>query len=160
MLFRSERRIRLNTLRYEVETLLNLALKNSVSQGSTFKTKMTKAEDEIETLEEEINKPESEKKVAHMNAQSGEYVYSNVKIAMQHIDQAPPEVQKNLLRALIENITVYEDKIVMNMFIQPETLPPALQIPKKEKTPTPTISQDEGLASADSVSNWRPIKGG
>jgi len=154
-----ERRIRLNTLRHEVENLLDLAMKNTVSQGVVFKNKMSGIEAEIETLDEEIKKLEDEKKVAQMNAHSGEHIYSNVKIAIQHIDQAPPEVQKDLLKALIENITVYEDKIVMNMFIQPEALPQAFHAPQEEKNPTPTISQDEVLASDASVSNWRPIKG-
>lgn len=162
-----ERRIRLNTLRHEVETLLNLAMKNSVSQGATFKTKMSKAEDEIEQLEDEIKKLEEEKKIAQLNAQSGEHVYSNVKIAMQHIDQAPPGIQKDLLRALIENITVYEDRIVMNMFIEAASLPQILlNACEKEKNLTPTISQDEvsdqsehPVASTASVSNWRQSKG-
>lgn len=164
-----ERRIRFNTLRHEVETLLNLAMKNSVSQGATFKTKMDKAEAEIEMLDEEIKKLEEEKRVAQLSAQSGKYVYSNVKIAMQHIDQAPPEVQKDMLRALIENITVYEDKIVMNMFIEPEALPKILlKNSEKEKNPIPTKGQNEVLpyqpedsvASTASSSNWRPSKGG
>ncbi len=164
-----ERRIRLNTLRHEVETLLNLAMKNSISQGATFKTKMDKAEAEIKMLEEEISKLEEEKKVAQLNAQSGKHVYSNVKIAMQHIDQAPPEVQKDLLMALIENITVYENKIVMTMYIEAEVLPKILlNASGKEKSLTPINDQDEALncqntetmAPKGSVSYWRPLKGG
>jgi MoxR-like ATPase len=87
---------------------------------------------------------------------------------MQHIDQTPPEIQKDLLRALIENITVYEDRIVMNMFIEAESLPQILlNACEKEKNLTPTISQDEvsdqsehPVASTASVSNWRQSKGG
>ena len=125
---------------------------------------MANTEAEIERLEEEIKKLEDEKKTAQLSAQSGEHIYSNVKIAMQHIDQAPPEIQRDLLRALIENITVYEDKIVMNMFIQVETLPDILQIPPKEKSPIPIKDQDKAfnsptqssVASAGSVSQRVP----
>ena len=55
------------------------------------------------------------------------------------------------------------------MFIQPDALPGVLtQIPGNEESPTPTIGQDEALnrqneatvASTDSVSNWRQVKGG
>ncbi len=165
----TEKRIRFNTLRHEVQTLLNLAMKNSVSQGATFKAKMAEMESEIETLDGEIKKLESEEHVAQMDAQSGEYIYSNIKIAMQYLDQVPPEIQKNLFRALIENIIVYEDKIVMNMYIQPETFPNILQeLPVEKKNPTPTIGQNEVLPcqTEDSVattaagSHWRPSKGG
>jgi len=163
----NEKRIRLNTLRHEVETLLNLAMKNTVSQGSAFKNKMAGIETEIERLEVEIINLEEERRIAQLNAQSGEYVYANVKVAMQCLDQAPPEIQKNLFRALIENIVVYEEKIEMNLCIQPETMPEAFKIPQKDETPTPT-NQDEGLsrqkepdvASAASSSYWRPLRGG
>jgi len=46
----NERRIRLNTLRHEVESLLNLAMKNTITQGSAFKNKMAEMETEIERL--------------------------------------------------------------------------------------------------------------
>lgn len=164
----NEKRIRLNTLRHEVETLLNLALKNTVTQGSTFKNKMAGMETEIERLEVEIIKLEDERKLAQQTAQSGEYVYANVKAVMQQLDQVPPEIQKNLLRALIENIVVYEYKIEMNLLIHPETMPEALNLPKKDETPTPTQRQDEGLSRQNdpivapkaSSSYWRPSKGG
>ena len=80
---------------------------------------------------------------------------------------APPEAQKDLFRALIDNITVYDDKIVMWMFIQADRLSDVIQPLEKEKSPTPVKDRNEAfntpnrnsVDSAGSVSNWRPIKG-
>lgn len=164
----NEKRIRLNTLRHEVDSLLTLAMKNTINQGTTFKNKMAEMEGEIETLEGEIKTLEDERKVAQLSAQSGEYVFANVRFAMQHLDEVPAEVQKNLLRALIENIVVHDDKVEMNLFIQPETAPEAFLVPPKDEAPTPTERQDEGLsrqndpsvAPKGTNSYWRPLKGG
>lgn len=150
-------------MRHQVENLLDLAMKNTLPQGATFKNKMTAMESEIQSLEEEIKKLEDEKKTAQLGAQSGEYIHANIKTVMEYLDQTPPEVQKNILRALIENIVVFEDKIVMNMYIQPKALPGALvQAAPNDKNLTPTICQDKVLTpdqrtSVDptgSVSTW------
>ena len=110
---------------------------------------MNDLENEIAVLEEETNKLEAEKKAAQMGWQSGEYIYSNIKLAMQHLDQASAESQKNLLRALIEKVIVHEDKIAINMFIQNEALPDALPKPsEQDKNPTRINDQDEVYTNA------------
>ncbi|MDP3789324.1 MAG: hypothetical protein Q8R48_02855, partial [Candidatus Omnitrophota bacterium] len=100
-----------------------------------------------------------------MDASSGEFLYSNIKLAMQYLDQAPPEAQKSLLRALIKDMTVYDDKIAINMYIEQalgDTLPKIIEPypAEKDKNPTPTLSQDRALASTPCVSLGRPIWGG
>ena len=85
---------------------------------------------------------------------------------MQHIDQVASEIQKDFFRALIENITVFEDKIAMNMFIPDPTLPnPLLNLPNKDKSPTPILNQDEAndtqlaVASGAAGSTGRQVWG-
>ena len=161
----NEQQNELNTLRHEAKKLIELAMNNAITQGSTYKTKLSGIESEIEKLEEEINKLQAQKRVAEMDASSGEFLYSNIRLAMQYLDQAPPEAQKSLLQALIKDITVYDDKIAINMYIEQslaDTLPKIIdpKSAKKEKNPTPTLSQDRVLASTPCVSLGRPIWGG
>lgn len=88
-------------------------------------------------------------------------------MVMQNIDQAAPETQKNLFRALIESIVVYEDKIAMNMYRQNETLSDILPKPlEQDKNPTPINDQDEAymntqpaLAFAGQSSTGRQVWG-
>jgi DNA invertase Pin-like site-specific DNA recombinase len=161
----NEKRIRLNTLRHEADNLLNIAMKNDIAQGTTFKNKFNAIEHEITTLEEQTKKLEDDRKAAQLSAHSGEHIYQNIQTLMENIDQVPPEIQKNLLRALIQNIEIHDTKIVMNVYIQPEGL---AVLAENEKTPTPVNDQDEGFSPANcgtvaptgSVSQWRQEKGG
>ena len=85
---------------------------------------------------------------------------------MEHMDELPPKTQKDLLRAVIQNIVIHDNKIVMNVYIQADGFAPVLA--GNEKTPTLTEGQNEGLKNADcstvaspgSVSQWRQAKGG
>jgi len=108
-----------------------------------------------------------------MNAHSGEFLQGNIRFAMQYIDKAPPEAQRSLLRALIKDIIIYEDKIAINMFIdQPieEALPSTIpQInPKNGKSLIPISNRDkasvpnkaESLANKAGVSTPCPVWGG
>ncbi|MFH1505249.1 MAG: hypothetical protein ABIH08_07710, partial [Candidatus Omnitrophota bacterium] len=96
-------------------------------------------------LEDELERLQAKKNVAQIAAHSGEFLHSNLKIAMQYIEQAPPEAQKSLIRALIKEIIVCEDQIEIKMYIdQPamESLSctlPAIEAgkpPQNEKRPT------------------------
>ena len=107
--------------------------------------------------------------LAQLNAMSGEYVYNHVRTAMRHIDKGTPETQKELLRAMIENIIVHDDQVEMNLIIEPSLMQEALLIPSpKEETPTPTNKgQDEGflhqneptVAPPAGDSYWRQLWG-
>ncbi len=140
-------------------------MKNDIAQGPTFRNKLTAIEHEIMTLEEETKALENDRKAAQLSAHSGEHIHQNVQTLMENIDRVPPEIQKDLLRALIQNIVIHDNKIVMNVFIQPEGL---IEAAEKEKTPTPTECQDEGFKGANCdpvapkgpVSQWRQAKGG
>jgi site-specific DNA recombinase len=156
---------RLSLLKRETQKLLDLALKNSVAKGTTYKAKMTELEREIIELEDEMDKLRAKRNVAQMNAQSGEFTHSNIRLIMQHMADAPAEIQKNLLQMLIHSIIVYDDTIEMNLFVQPECLPQNLpEMPLKDENPDLNDDQDgvnaETVALKDSVSTYRQEWGG
>lgn len=155
----------LSTLRHEAEKLIDLAMNGKLAQGPTYKTKLSGIESKIAELEDEIDKLRAQKQVAQMDASSGKFLYSNIRLAMQYLDQAPPVAQQSLLKALIKDIIIYDDKITINMYIEQalaDTLPKNIdQIPAQNgKSPTPTISQDKALALTPCVSQGRPLWGG
>ena len=161
----NEKQTELDTLRHEANKLIDLALSNKITQGPTYKNKLAGIESEIGKLEEEIDKLDAQKRVAQMDASSGEFLYSNIRVAMQHLDQAPPEAQKSLLRALIKDMTVYDDKIAINMYIEQalsDILPKIIEPypAEKEKSPTPALNRDRALASTPCGSQGRPVWGG
>lgn len=165
-----EKEAKLNVLRREARELLELALNGTIAQGPTYKTRMTDIENDIAALEEEAEKIQIQKKLAKMNAHSGEFLQRNISFAMQYIDKAPPEAQRSLLRALIKDILIYEDKIAINMFInQPieDALPGTIPakngkslIPISNRNEASVPNKPEGVASGASVSNPCPIWGG
>ena len=120
-------------------------MNNRVSQGKTYKEKMAKLDEEILRLEDELEKLLAKKRASQMSANSGEFLYSNLRLAMQYIDQSPPEAQKAMIASLIKGIIVYEDHIELKMYIDQPTADsvsynlPASQIQKtteNEKCPT------------------------
>ncbi len=136
---------KLVAIQQEANRLLELAMNNKVSQGKTYKDKMAKLDGEIVGLEDELEKLQAKKSVAQMSAHSGEFLHSNLRFAMQYIDQAPPEAQKALIRALIKEITVNQDYIEIKMYIDQSTVdslscnlpaPDAQKTPKNEERPT------------------------
>ena len=160
----NEKEGELNTLRHQAEKLIELALNNTITQGSTYKTKLAGIESDIEKLSEEIDKLQAQKRVAQMDASSGEFLQSNIRLAMKYLDQVSPEAQKSLLQAIIKDIIVYDDKITLNMYIEQGLagiLPKIVEkLPKNGKSPTPTIGQDKALALTPCGSQGRPIWGG
>ncbi|NLE65359.1 MAG: hypothetical protein GX606_05550 [Elusimicrobia bacterium] len=155
----------LNTLRHESQKLLDLAMEGTIPQGSTFKDKMTALETKIEQVTSELSRLQAQKRIAQMNAHSGEFLHHNIRFAMEYLDKAPAEAQKSLLRALIKDIVIYEDKIAVNMFISepiqdilPSTLPEI--IVQKVKRPTETCEAlTENRPVSDSCQNWLPREG-
>ena len=162
-----EQQKELNTLRHSADKLLQLAMDDAIPQGPTYKNKLAGIESEIGKLETEIQKLQAQKRVAQMDASSGEFLHSNITLAMQHLEKVPHEAQKSLMQALIKDLVAYDDRITINMYIG-EALCDTVNLPKlidqnpskKEKNPTPTIGQDEVLAPDASVSPGRLIWGG
>ena len=145
------------------ENLLKHAMKENLPQGNTFKETMIELDREILTLEEKIGKLQAQKNVEEMSANAAEFLCSNIRFAMQHLDQAPPEAQKGLLLALIKEVIVYDDRIEIRMFIdQPvqAVLPPNItntfqtttETPIKAKRPT---NNSEALTADARGSNER-----
>ena len=136
---------KLVAIQQEANRLLELAMNNRVSQGKTYKDKMAKLDEEIVGLEDELEKLQAKKNIAQMSANSGEFLHSNLKFAMQYIEQAPPEAQKGLIQALIKEIIVHQDYIEIKMYIDQPTIDslscnlPAVQAqkpPQNDKRPT------------------------
>jgi len=163
---------KLAAVQQEANRLLELAMDNKVSQGKTYKDKMAGLDEEMVRLEDELEKLEAKKSVAQMSANSGEFLHSNLRFAMQYIEQAPPEAQKALIRALIKEIIVHQDYIEIKMYIEQPTIdslscslpaPDAQKAPKNEERPTgepckalvTCPERSRGTASADPISPER-----
>ena len=107
-----------NTIKHESEKLLELAMNGTVDNGgSTFKSKMSALEAKMTRIQGELSKLQAQKRVAQMNAHSGEFLHHNIRFCLEHLDKIPEDAQRNLLKALIKNIEVFEDKIALNMYI-------------------------------------------
>lgn len=137
----------LEAAKTESKKLLDLAMNGTVSQGTTFKTKMAELDEEVLRIEDRLAKLQAQKNVAQMTAHSGQFLHSNLKFALQYLDQAPPEAQKSMIRALIKEVLVHEDKIELRMYINrpiedtiPCTMPASPPINRKNP-----IGGDEAL---------------
>ncbi len=155
---------KLEEARGEAKKLLDLAMDGAVSQGATFKVKMGELEGEMLKLEDTLAKLQAQKNATQMSAHSGEFLHSNIRFAMRYLDQAPPDAQKSLIRALIKEIMVYDDRIELRMYVnQPpistgDTMPCALPSVTSGKTnkKRPTAS-GEALTSPDVCSSECPV---
>jgi len=161
----NEKQKELNSLKFEAEKLLELVMNKTILTGSTYKTKLAGIELRIGRLEDELSKLQAQKNVAQMNASSGEFLYSNIRVAMRCLDQAPPEAQKGLLQALIKDVIVYDDKIAINMYIEnalqnilSSTIDPNSDENKKGLTPGSTRGKTY-MAQSSCVSTGRPVWG-
>jgi len=153
-----EKESALSDFKNQAEQLIQLALNNAIPQGSTYKIKMIELETKIALAEDEIEKLDAQKKVAQINVSSAEFLHYNIKFAMQNIDKAPIEARKNFLCTLIKDITVYDDKIAINMYIEPVTDYPLP--PQKDKNPVRMHDPNEVLASTAGSSTDCTIWGG
>lgn len=157
-----EKETKLNALRHQANKLLELAMGNTVVKASTYKDKMNELETEIVKLEDEIDKLRAQKRVTTMSAHSGEFLHRNIAFAMQYIDKAPPEAQKGLIQALIKDIFVHKDRIVINMYIEEplEDILPKIIPSIKEKRPTEACKALVHIAplggASDSYQHWLP----
>lgn len=112
---------KIESLRAEVSKMLDLALEGTISKGPTYKEKMEKLEDEIASLEMKLDKLQTQRKMAAMAVNSCEFIHSNIVFLMAKLDKASPESQKMLLQALIGEIVVHKDSIVIHMALENPT---------------------------------------
>ncbi len=129
------------------EKILNLAIEKVITKGVTYSEKMSAYEKKIAVLEDKLSKAEARRRAANMSIHSGKYLYSNLRFAMQHLDEAPPEAQITLLRAIIEAIDVHDDHIFMRMYVTEPSDEICREIdpPKKETLPdTDALSIEQG----------------
>ena len=153
------------------ENLLRLAMENNVSKGPVYKTKMDALDIEILMLQDKLSKLEAQKRVAQLSANSGEFLFSNIKFALKYLDQAPPDAQRALMQALIKSVTIFDDHVELRMYVgQPfEEIAanlPAIPNENPENTPknktTPqgktcevALNQADALG-ANGRPNWLP----
>ncbi|KJJ83590.1 recombinase [Candidatus Omnitrophus magneticus] len=148
----------LETTRAEAKKLLALAMTGTISQGTTFKAKLTELDEEIFKLEDKLARLQAQKSVTQMSAHSGRFLHQNLRFAMQYLDQAPPEAQRSLLQALIKEIIVFEDRIELRMYLgEPDETMPCEVSPENGKSLT---ESDEALTTQRLVSSgcqkWLP----
>ncbi len=132
-----EEETKLESAKNEAKKLLDLAMTGAVSEGATFKTKMTDLDETVLKLEDKLAKLQAQKSVNQMSAHSGQFLHQNLRFAMRYLDQAPVEAQKSLLRALIKEIFVFDDRIELRMYISApeETTPCEMPLIPAENTP-------------------------
>ncbi|KJJ83343.1 hypothetical protein OMAG_002799 [Candidatus Omnitrophus magneticus] len=144
---------KLETTRAEAKKLLALAMTGTISQGTTFKAKMTELDEEIFKLEDTLARLQAQKSAAQMSAHSGRFLHQNLRFAMQYLDQAPPEAQRSLLQAMIKEIIVFDDRIELRMYLgEPDETMPCEITPENGKSLTEI---DEALTTQTLVSSGR-----
>jgi hypothetical protein len=155
---------RLQDFRKQAQNLIELAITKGISEGTTYKTKMTELENEITKLEDKLGKLQADKSVTQITAHSGQFLHQNLRFAMEHIDTAPPDAQKGLIRALIQEIVLFDDKLHIKMFVDQyiaDTIAPHVKealnepVPINEKRPV-GIASDEALTANGGISPNRP----
>jgi site-specific DNA recombinase len=135
---------KLAKVKESAEKLLNLALEKAIPKGSTYTAKMEGYEKEIAVLEDKISKTDARRRAASMSVNSSEYLYSNLRFAMAHLDHAPAEAQINLLKTLIKAIDVFEDHVILRMYVTDPADEIACMIPhENEKTLSHTATGTE-----------------
>jgi site-specific DNA recombinase len=149
---------KLDAARVEARKLLDLAMEEGLSKGSTFKARMAELDEQILGLEDRVAKLQAKRSATQMSAHSGEFLHSNIRFAMKYLDEAPPDAQKSLIRALIKEIMVYEDRIELKMYVsEPADGTLACAMPVKQKRPT---CEGEALTAQDNslsgCKDWLP----
>ena len=145
---------KLTKIKKDAEKLLDLAIKKVITKGDTYSEKMSTYEKEIALLEDTLSKLEARRTATNMSAHSGEYLYSNLRFAMQHLDEAPPEAQITLLKALIKAVEVHDDHVIMRMYVSKPSEEIACHIdPLKQETP-PGTDNSTGQGSPERQ-QWR-----
>ena len=102
-------------------------------------------EKEITVLEDSLSKTVARRRAADMSIHSSEYLYSNLRFAMEHLDKAPAEAQITLLKALIKAIDIHDDHVIMRMYIGEPFEELTCKIDPKEQTlPVAVTSTEQG----------------
>ena len=151
---------RLAELKNEASKLLNLATRGVISKGITYKGQMEKIEQEILALEEQIAKLNAQRSVASAAVESSSFIQDNIIIASKNLATMPPEAQKSIIQSLIKEITVYDDKLEMDLFTSAKPLLQNLpgDILTKEKRLTPKSKALTATAQGSRIrKDWLPL---
>ena len=143
---------KLTTVKESAGKLLNLAMENEIPKGTVYREKMDAFEVEIGILQDKLNRIETKRKASEMSANAGEYLYSNIRSAMESLDEAPAEAQHALLKALIKTVTIHDDHVEMRLYVEN-----SLKIPTKAKCPTEKNREaPDAQVCLPERPSWRP----
>jgi hypothetical protein len=92
-------------------------MSGTVTQGTTYKNKMSELDGQIVTLEDKLTKLRTQKTVNDMTANSADYLHETLQFAMQYLDKAPVDAQKSLIHALVKEIVIHNDVIDLKMYL-------------------------------------------
>ncbi|MFA6635707.1 MAG: recombinase family protein [Candidatus Omnitrophota bacterium] len=138
----------LNKNKKAAEELLNLAIEKTISKGVTYAKKMNVLEQEIAALEAQLSKVEAQRQAADISMNSGQYLYETLRFAMQYLDEAPCDAQIALLKALVRVIDIYDDHVMMRLYVgQPLDELPCRIDPEKQGTLPDTSDISTGQSS-------------
>ena len=145
---------KLDKAKDSADKLLNLAIEKVIPKGRTYSEKMDALETEITVLEDKLGKAKARRKAAEMTANSNEYLHANLQLAMRYLDQATPDAQIALLKALIKVLKVYDDHVKMEMFINEPNGEIVRNLPLKDpqKQRTPLLLEEQGSTERQ---QWR-----
>jgi len=149
----NETEAKLNECQHEAKTLLDLAMSGTVTQGATYKNKMSELDSQIVALEDKLTKLRTQRVANDMTANSADYLHETLQFAMQYLDKAPVDAQKSLIHALVKEIVIHNDVIDLKMYLgDPEQIleaeitdckhnPDAV----KNKSPAPAQCRNEAV---------------
>lgn len=149
----------------ESSRMLDLAVKGTVSKGTTFKARMEDIETKIAALEDKKDKMLAQKRAAEMTTASSDYVNENLKFLMDRFDQCTPEAQKAMIQALVKEIQIFDDPvkhIKLTLSIGrtlKENLPKGILNDMSHKEKRPTLSNGALTGDVDSLHQrhyWLP----
>ncbi|MDD2773712.1 MAG: recombinase family protein [Elusimicrobiales bacterium] len=125
-----EEETKLEAAKAESKKLLALAMDGDIPKGAAFKDKFADLEAKIAEGEEKLEKLHAQRKASQLSANSGQFLHDRIRFGLEHLDSVPPEAQKDLMRALIQEIVVHDGKIELKMYIEgPQTATLARETP-------------------------------
>ncbi|NLO91320.1 MAG: hypothetical protein GX410_04940 [Elusimicrobia bacterium] len=108
---------KLAQLQAEGQRMLDLAVNGDIQRGPSYKAKLAKLETAITEQEKEAEKLKQTRDEHGMMAYAGEHITENIEYALANFDKAQPETQRNLLRALIKDIRLFDDKAEISLYL-------------------------------------------
>ena len=156
---------KLEAAKTESKRLLALVMSGDIPKGAAFKEKFAELESKIAEAEGKLEKLYAQRETAQLSANSGQLLQDKIRFAIQHLDEATPAAQKDLLRSLIKEIVIHDGRIEIRMYVEgPQNATPAQETPSPAgdapiNAETPRLSGEALTATGQSSSDckeWLP----